>query len=324
MEPQTLQRISRLMDQHTPYELVDTLLGMARSMVGPVSLRLFEIYPITESDDSRNLPKADLQMREWRNRTSAGPVTFLHEAADPAAPFAPGQLTSDPHGPVRISLGLACGVWRVLQIERGVSPAAQSELAQLAEIFARQARLLDHFGRDALTRLFNRQTFEHRLQSTVEDLPVNLSRNLEHSRCWLAMLDLDHFKQINDKHGHLFGDEILLVFAQIMRRSFRFDDLLFRYGGEEFVAILLNTDLVGAVGALDRFRQAVADHRFPHGDPVTVSIGWTELQPHVLPTSLLDQADRALYAAKDAGRNRVIGFPEVFCAATQPGLIELF
>ena len=123
-----------------------------------------------------------------------------------------------------------------------------------------------------------------------------------------AIFDIDHFKRINDSLGHLYGDEVLLIFTDLMRESFRFNDLLFRYGGEEFVAVLGETDLRTALLVLERFRTTVAQHKFPQINQVTVTIGVTQITPQLLPSTLIDRADKALYHGKNHGRDQVNAF----------------
>ena len=122
---------------------------------------------------------------------------------------------------------------------------------------------------------------------------------------WLAALDIDFFKRVNDAYGHLYGDEVLLLFANLMRESFRDYDKLFRFGGEEFIVILCSTDCAGACTTFERFRRRVEDHTFPQVGKITVSIGVTEICGKVVPLEILEHADEALYYAKDNGRNQV-------------------
>jgi diguanylate cyclase (GGDEF)-like protein len=125
------------------------------------------------------------------------------------------------------------------------------------------------------------------------------------------MVDVDHFKRINDGFGHLYGDEVLLLAAQVMQRSFRDSDLLFRFGGEEFVAITQNVDRNCALRVFERLRAAIAGFRFPQVGQVTVSIGLVQLVPGKLTPILLDQADKALYWAKQNGRNQVVVYQDL-------------
>lgn len=130
----------------------------------------------------------------------------------------------------------------------------------------------------------------------------------------LCMLDVDHFKNVNDEHGHVVGDQVLTGIAQSAASVLRSSDILGRLGGEEFALLLPDTDLAGAVLVAERVREAV-EAREVQVEPneqgvsatvrVTVSLGVAELRSHEPFESLLKRADRALYAAKDLGRNRV-------------------
>jgi diguanylate cyclase (GGDEF)-like protein len=166
---------------------------------------------------------------------------------------------------------------------------------------------------DPLTGLRNRRTLESRLGSVVREAhrrverahwPAGLRRGGE-TQDYLAVLDIDHFKRINDGFGHLFGDEVLVLLASLMRKSFRDEDLLFRFGGEEFVVILLAHSAEDARNALERFRSLVASHRFPQIERITMSIGMSRIRPGDVPSTVVGRADQALYYAKEQGRNQV-------------------
>ncbi len=127
----------------------------------------------------------------------------------------------------------------------------------------------------------------------------------------MAVIDIDNFKQINDKYGHLVGDCILREVANIMKQSFRKSDYLFRYGCEEFLVIMPSTSLEEALKALERFRKNVESYKFSldHQEcpKVTVSIGVCgDSGQHKDIKSYIDCADRKLYAAKKSGKNRII------------------
>ena len=121
---------------------------------------------------------------------------------------------------------------------------------------------------------------------------------------WLAVVDIDHFKQVNDRFGHLYGDEVLILVANILRSSFRSHDRIFRFGGEEFVVLLRNTTLSKAHKVFNRFREAVQEYHFPQVGNVTVSLGFVGTS-RGSPVEILGQADQALYYAKEHGRNQV-------------------
>jgi diguanylate cyclase (GGDEF)-like protein len=124
------------------------------------------------------------------------------------------------------------------------------------------------------------------------------------------MIDIDHFKTINDRHGHLAGDAVLMQLAQIFREALRSIDIAGRYGGEEFLVILGQTGIRKAVMTAERIRSAVEQHEFIHQNlrlHVTISAGVAEITPaDDSEKSLIGRADHALYKAKGAGRNRVV------------------
>jgi diguanylate cyclase (GGDEF)-like protein len=138
------------------------------------------------------------------------------------------------------------------------------------------------------------------------------------------MLDLDHFKQYNDRYGHLGGDQALRETAEVLRRNARDVDILARYGGEEFAIVLPETDLERAIIHAERARAAIASHAFrgkdsnPQGD-LTVSIGVAALAPGIRKIEeLVHDADQALYRAKSQGRNRLELAPIRNRTAIQP------
>ncbi|MCC7412824.1 MAG: GGDEF domain-containing protein [Gammaproteobacteria bacterium] len=166
-------------------------------------------------------------------------------------------------------------------------------------------RALETALTDPMTGISNRAAMNATLQREVElahrhGIPLSF-----------VMVDVDHFKQINDVHGHLFGDDVLCEVARCIAECIRRSDILFRYGGEEFVALLSSTDIGGAMLLAQRIRGAVEHRSFGVGGqrvPVTVSVGVSALDEDDEPFDLIDKADRALYRAKDLGRNRVVEF----------------
>jgi diguanylate cyclase len=124
----------------------------------------------------------------------------------------------------------------------------------------------------------------------------------------LLAMDLDNFKRVNDSHGHSTGDAVLQATAERLRTATRGTDLLFRYGGEEFVAVLAHTGKEHAIQVAERIRCAIAEDPVAHGGErltVTISIGVAVQAGAIDPTGLFDRADQALYRAKRLGRNRV-------------------
>lgn len=159
--------------------------------------------------------------------------------------------------------------------------------------------------RDALTGAYTRRYLRERLHA-------ELSYAARHrTPVALLMLDLDHFKDVNDRHGHEAGDAVLRVVVEQLRRGLRPEDVLVRYGGEELCVLLRGLDESQASGLADRLRAAVSGLEVPVGDGaivrVTVSIGVAATRPDLDPPSawaLVERADRALYRAKREGRDR--------------------
>jgi two-component system, cell cycle response regulator len=168
-----------------------------------------------------------------------------------------------------------------------------------------QRRMYESALRDGLTKAFNKKYFQERLESEV-------AYSLRHdSVLSLILLDLDHFKRINDTYGHLAGDYVLATFSSTVLSTIRKEDVFARYGGEEFALISRGIDGPGAAQFAERVRSGVERFAFQYQGkrmPVTVSIGIAAMPtPGIeLPEHLVDTADRALYAAKSSGRNRVI------------------
>jgi len=170
---------------------------------------------------------------------------------------------------------------------------------------ADNARLEALAHTDPLTHLLNRRALTIRLVAELERV------RRYNSPLTMLMIDLDHFKQVNDTYGHLVGDEVLRGISTILQRSVRSVDMVARYGGEEFVVVLPETGEQGAVAFAERIRQRVEIHKFEaaRAQParVTVSIGVSAFPaPHVeTAEDLFAKADAALYRAKEMGRNQV-------------------
>ena len=153
---------------------------------------------------------------------------------------------------------------------------------------------------DSLTRLSNRRAFEQRLATEVD----RVNRLLYPLS--LLLIDIDHFKQINDTFGHPAGDQIIRRVAEIIGRTARTTDFAARLGGDEFAVILPGTDSLGAAIIAERYRAAIEASRWPNQHPVRISVGVGQILPDALDGSeLIVAADQALLRAKQSGRNRV-------------------
>lgn len=156
---------------------------------------------------------------------------------------------------------------------------------------------------DGLTGIANRRAFEQRLN--IEWLRANRY----HHPLSIVMMDIDHFKKINDVFGHQTGDEVLQQVAAMLMQAARNTDLVCRYGGEEFIVVMMDTALPEALIAAERFRTYIFSNNWLV-TPVTVSIGVASLQANQTVEQLLKEADQALYQAKSTGRNQVVSFAQ--------------
>lgn len=201
-------------------------------------------------------------------------------------------------------------------------------LMGLVEYFGHHLALLDYGEADTLTGLANRKTFEKHLfevlgRATGDAEATGTSsqrrRRQRAGNHWLGVCDIDHFKRVNDSRGHLAGDSALVMFSQLMRESFRYDDQLFRFGGEEFIAVLQPADGSDVQQIFERFRHSVEGHEFTGVGRITVSIGYCQLLPDDTPPAIIDRADAALYWAKQNGRNRVACYETLVDDGQLPG-----
>ena len=179
-------------------------------------------------------------------------------------------------------------------------------IAKLLRVYSNQLAMLSRTELDPLTGLYNRQSFFERIRRVSQrgQSQRRAADDVPRGNCF-ALFDIDHFKKINDSYGHLYGHEVLLLFARLMTQSFRAEDPLFRYGGEEFAAVLVDMDLDSTARALERFRNAIATHDFPQIGHITVSIGFTTVNLETGVDKVVMCADQALYYAKNNGRNQV-------------------
>ncbi len=184
-------------------------------------------------------------------------------------------------------------------------PVAPAELLMRVKVRLERARLLkERADKDVLTGLMIRRAFMEQLQALVVESKNN---NLRFSLC---LLDIDHFKKVNDSYGHLAGDRVLSYFGQLIRRRFRVDDLRGRWGGEEFIVAFRHIDKETAQGALERCLEELKGHVFEgdHGEVFSVSFsaGLVTFPDDGDPQNLIKYADVCLYEAKRNGRSQVV------------------
>jgi diguanylate cyclase (GGDEF)-like protein len=193
---------------------------------------------------------------------------------------------------------LAIGTW----IQVGLAYLTATGIAISYEHVQGQLRkrlhaLADH---DSLTGLLNRRGMEKRLK----ELESFLRRH--EAPVTLALLDIDHFKSVNDEHGHDVGDKVLKELAREMRKVFRESDYIARWGGEEFLVALTSTDMIAATAVLERLREQIAGSNAFSVPSLTLSMGAAEWKVGIDLADALKQADIALYGAKGKGRNALV------------------
>ncbi len=175
--------------------------------------------------------------------------------------------------------------------------------AQQQKILQQNNDLEQRSMTDLLTGVLNRYGLQKRSNEII-----SRANRFKHPVV-LLMLDLDHFKLVNDQHGHLVGDAVLTKFADIILSSLRASDIFGRWGGEEFLVIAPHLNLANAAGMAEKLRCAVESSQFDSGVQLTVSIGISAYRPGESSQALIGRADQALYLAKANGRNRVVVEP---------------
>ena len=320
-----LSAISGLSREQDGISLTRVLIHTLRALSPGIQVSVLEVFGHRRMDlphaaealaDNVSVRRFDETGQRVAKRECVIDVAEVIKSLQPAA------VDSEPQGIGRMVIPLSgdIGPLRLVVLDDvPIDPWLRAKLFQVVEIYGNLIRLMDSRERDALTGLLNRQTFATLFQLAIE-------RNSESGDVMaLAVLDIDHFKKVNDTYGHLYGDEVLIHFARIMERSFRYTDDLFRFGGEEFVVLLSGADEKAATTALERFRKTIETYDFPGVGRVTASIGFIACTAGVLPTTLIDRADQALYHAKETGRNRIVNYAELASSQhDESGSIQLF
>ena len=253
----------------------------------------------------------------FRTHGSVARTELAYQSA--SDPIAPMMSTLDATGGIAAPIFVAGELWGALGAaysDRSIPLDAESRL----ERFARLVGLtianteawdrLDHLAStDALTGLANRRVFHARLTAEI-------ARADRHERrLSIALFDLDHFKRINDQHGHQAGDRALVRFSQLLQANAREGELCARIGGEEFAWIMPETDQAGAFIAAERIREALANEAFPRHRRHHPFRRHSHGGPGEDADTLVRDSDRALYDAKDGGRNMTVVYGEPLRAA---------
>ncbi|MBE9526083.1 MAG: GGDEF domain-containing protein [Proteobacteria bacterium] len=216
-----------------------------------------------------------------------------------------------------------------INLLKGLTEIETKIISSLLNISHNYYSLLEENQKDKLTGLLNRKTFDDNI-SKIQDILNTEHQFIDYegkekradkniNQFWLAIFDIDHFKRINDNFGHVYGDEVLLLLSQLMKKSFRANDLLFRFGGEEFISIVQVCNKETAEQVLERFRKTIESFDFPQVGQVTISSGVTQIMEKLgIASDIVGRADQALYYAKEMGRNRLYFYESL----VNEGLLE--
>lgn len=209
-----------------------------------------------------------------------------------------------------------------VMFDHNVNGRSERMVTSILDLYDNFLTLVIENTQDPLTRLYNRGAFDIDLPGILLEMNKKPERRKVprpgQKRNFLAMFDLDHFKRINDSYGHLYGDEVILIFSSLLSETLGERDKIYRYGGEEFAAIVDHVSVEEMQKLMDEVRQTVEQYDFPQVGRVTVSVGVAELKDNSLPSTLLDCADQALYYSKEMGRNRVTYYDDIHTTESEP------
>jgi diguanylate cyclase (GGDEF)-like protein len=206
---------------------------------------------------------------------------------------------------VRDATGMSQGFFSMLSVLQFVGLAAcvlyvqGHTLKHEQQVSQSNQKLQSMAIRDGMIGLFNHSFMEQLIGDAINrskrsNIPLSL-----------LMIDVDFFKKVNDSYGHNAGDEVLKLMAKLLDGSKRSTDYLGRWGGDELILLLTDTNLQGAVSVAEKLRSLVENHNFPYYPRLTISLGASEYRPQEEVSGFIGRADAALYRAKRAGRNRV-------------------
>lgn len=345
VSPQIVDHLAEL-TRHRDRELLDvTLAGAFKSLLDPRSVAIYR--KVGQAGDERWTLRAQVNQGDVLARSDP-PWIKLNEL--PHLADYPARCDALNGRTVTFTSGGQCfsvfpiatdrEVVGVLELETqtGLTDEAHRIVDSVLHVYRNFETLLDYSERDMLTGLLNRKTFDDAfLKIAMGKSSAPVPHPHERRRptqpqdpYFVAMIDIDFFKSVNDRFGHLIGDEVLLLQSRLMRNTFRFQDRLYRFGGEEFVVLMRCGDARGAACAVERLRANTASYIFPQAGHVTVSIGLTQIRPGDSPSAALGRADQAVYYAKGHGRNQAQQYEDLVARGLinameeQVGEVDLF
>lgn len=318
---ESISRITRMRDREVMEEALLTELQQFVAFAGPRFLRLYNLFWVRDGYRAVLMAARDCVQNQIivldEIDPEAAPLLETNLAWRDSKSLSLPSITVDENGlfvhvfalQVRQRLYALCEIVLLRPVDRDTLQS----LSVALQLYENHLAMLDYSEHDTLTDLLNRKTFDvnfaklfNRADERQDDpMPGGKRRRKPGARCWLAVMDIDHFKRINDQFGHLYGDEVLILVGRLMRQCFRLRDQLYRFGGEEFVVVLDGMDNEYAGEVFDRFRRTVENYPFSQVGQVTISIGFCPIMPLASAAETLGAADDALYRAKSAGRNQV-------------------
>ncbi|MDC7716433.1 GGDEF domain-containing protein [Vogesella sp. DC21W] len=314
-----MEQMAKMTSQREQRELERALLELVSAFLQSDSIALYGVRY------AESLPELKLlQVAEKDSQISPDSCGWLPAGDDARKAIAIGRDHRAPWeygGHIWQVIYQKNNIIALLQIEHGpLTPDELGFLSGMVRIHENYLRLLYDAERDMLTGLLNRRSFDARLYELLDN------PDYQHT---LALVDIDHFKLVNDRYGHIVGDEVLLLVAHHMEQVLGAHAQLYRYGGEEF-GIILRDEPQLAMTRLEALRENIASFNFPQVGAVKISMGYVLIGGQMLPANVVEQADRALYYAKENGRNQTCAYTQLLqrgeIAAQIPyeGDIELF
>lgn len=288
----TVSHLIDMTEHDEPYRLKRTFVQAVQQVVGEFKLDLFEVVYSDGAYIQRGCLEPDRPFAPERRSA------IINACSDHQIHKFEGDLT---HSRYAIPIRIDTVTTEVLVIEGGqlvVGDAEIEAISNISRLYQNYTTLLHRYERDSLTGLMNRHSFERQ---------IDLLHKVHAYSYFIVMIDVDHFKKVNDTYGHLFGDDVLILIAKKLKEFFGAAHYrhLFRFGGEEFV-VLLEGDQESALESIDHYRAMIEQTDFPGVGQVTLSAGVAPINPEQPIVRPIDHADQALYEAKRTGRNRVV------------------
>ena len=320
---QDLQLAIELTAQPTRAALSRRFAAMLSDLYKLRSIALYRPEHGQTIEAKRNLALAEVRIFDYLTRSNQ-PALPLHDIPGAYTCATENRPVELKNGGVTVSffpIHGCDGICEILALQHELPSLQDQELfGALLVLFENLLNIFNMAERDSLTNLLNRKAFDKTLTQIHSKEHQNVITRSKHHYVYLALIDIDHFKRVNDQFGHLYGDEILINFARLMEQSFRRQDWIFRYGGEEFAVIIEDVSAQHIEMVLNRFREKIQQHHFPFIGSITISIGCAHVESGGASPLTVDKADKALYYSKEHGRNRVSVFEKL---VSKGELVEL-